>query len=76
MSPPPELPPAPAASAAPVMPAAPQAAAAALRRAGLREILPRVLTWFWLKTFGVTAFVWLFSSATFTCCATRDTSPS
>lgn len=56
---PPELPPATAASAAPTAPPAAQRVAAA-RRAGLRDIAPRVLTWFWLKTFGVTAFISLF----------------
>jgi membrane-associated phospholipid phosphatase len=42
------------------MPAAPAPLAATPRRAGLREIVPRVRTWFWLKTFGVTAVIWLF----------------
>jgi membrane-associated phospholipid phosphatase len=51
---PPELP-----RAARPPPLAPQSAGAQ-RRSGLRDILPRVLTRFWLKTFGVSAVIWLF----------------
>jgi len=51
----------PAAASAPVARLSPHAGdAAPPARAGLRQIAPRVLTWFWLKTFGVTAFIWLF----------------
>jgi hypothetical protein len=56
---PPEQSPAAASSPAPAL--SPLAGGGAdPPRAGLRQIATCVPTWFWLKTFGITAFVWLF----------------
>lgn len=58
MSPPSPPPVTTTTAAVPMAP--PAAAPASAPRAGLRAIAPRVRTRFWLKTFGVTAFIWLF----------------